>query len=181
MKKELLLIITGLFLFSVSNCFASEKTDVQMDTKVNNFGFTFKNAISESTDYEITLLKSESEKKEIEQNGFFDWLIKSEIYLFFGAIASTIVFTALSVTGAVCIGIGWTTLDTLQTLYYTGGVLFGFSWLFFLGAGAFWTFWGIAQYLKKNDYQATAFVTPVYNEIKPCKSSYSVGLSVSFY
>ena len=65
--------------------------------------------------------------------------------------------------------------------YALGGVLFGFSWLFFLGAGAFWTFWGIAQYLKKNDYQATAFVTPVYNEIKPCKSSYSVGLSVSFY
>lgn len=181
MKKELLLIITGLFLFSISNCFASEKTDVQMDTKVNNFVFTFKNAISESTDYEITLLKSESEKKEIEQNGFFDWLIKSEIYLFFGAIASTIVFTVQSVSGVICMGVGWGDFDSLYELYCAGSMLFGFSWLFFLGAGAFWTFWGIAQYLKKNDYQVTAFISPNHDEIKACNSGYAVGLSISFY
>lgn len=181
MKKRLLLIITGLFLFSVSNCFASEKTYVQKGTKVNNFGFTFKNAIFESTDSGITLLKSDSEKKEIEQNEFFDWLIKSEKYLFFGAIASTIAFTVQSVTGVICLGIGWGDFDSLYGLYCAGGMLFGFSWLFFLGAGAFWAFWGITQYLKKNDYQVTAFISPNHDEIKACNSGYTVGLSISFY
>ena len=181
MNKKLLLCSVLFFVLGIFVGFASEKFSDVPNKNIKIEGFTFADALESSNDTEILLMKDNNEKKQIEQNGFFDWIIKYEKYILIGAIASTIVFTALSVTGAVCIGIGWTTLDTLQTLYYTGGVLFGFSWLFFLGAGAFWTFWGIAQYLKKNDYQATAFVTPVYNEIKPCKSSYSVGLSVSFY
>jgi hypothetical protein len=181
MNKKKLLCSVLFFVLGISTGFASEKVfDVpQKDIQIERFSFA--DALESSSDSEFLLFKSESEKKQIEQNGFFDWIMKYEKYILIGAIASTIAFTALSVTGAVCIGVSWTVLDTLQTLYYTGGVLFGFSWLFFLGAGAFWAFWGIAQYLKKNDYQATAFAAPVYNEIKPCESGYSIGLSVSFY
>ena len=181
MNKKKLLCSVLFFVLGISAGFASEKvSDVpQKDIQIERFSFA--DALESSSDAEILLMKDNNEKEQIEQNGFFDWIIKYEKYILIGAIASTIAFTALSVTGAVCIGVGWTALDTLQSLYYTGGVLFGFSWLFFLGAGAFWAFWGIAQYLKKNDYQATAFAAPVYNEIKPCESGYSIGLSVSFY
>ncbi len=179
MKKKFLLILAAVSCLSVSYGFASEKTSVQPDIKVS--GFTFNDAVSESNDAGIVLLKSDKEKKEIEQNGFFDWLIKSEKYLLIGAIASTATFAVLSITGIVFMGAGWNSYATLYGLYFAGGILFGLSWLFFLGAGAFWAFWGIAQYLKKNDYQTTAFAAPIYNEAKPCNSSYAVGLSVSFY
>ncbi len=181
MNKRKLLCSVLFFVLEISAGFAAEKVSVVPQKDIQIKRFSFADALELSNDTKILFMKDNNEKKQIEQSGFFDWIIKYERYILIGAIASTIAFTALSVTGAVCIGIGWTTLDTLQTLYYTGGVLFGFSWLFFLGAGAFWAFWGIAQYLKKNDYQATAFAAPVYNEIKPSESGYSIGLSVSFY
>lgn len=179
MKKRFLFILVAIFCLSVSYGFASEKTGIQSEK--NAIGFTFSDAVSESSDAKLILLKSDTEKKEIEQNGFFDWLIKSEKYLLIGAIASTAAFAVLSITGIVFMGIGWGAFSTLYGLYCVGGVLFGLSWIFFLGAGAFWAFWGIAQYLKKNDYQTAAFAAPVYNEAKPCRSGYAVGLSVSFY
>lgn len=181
MNKKILLCSVLFFVFGTFVGFASEKFSDVPNKNIKIEGFTFADALESSNDAEILLMKDNNEKKQIEQNGFFDWIIKYEKYILIGAVLSTIGFAALSVTGAVLWGVGWATLDTLQILYYTGGILFGSSWLFFLGAGAFWAFWGIAQYLKKNDYQATAFATPVYNEIKPCESSYSVGLSVSFY
>lgn len=179
MRKRFLVILAAFFCLSVGYSFASEKPVVQSETKLK--GFTFNDAVAESSDAELVLLKSDKEKKEIKQNGFFDWLIKSEKGLLIGAIACTVGYGVVLITGAILMGVGSTNL--ILGVYYAGGAIFGLSWLCFLGAGVFWAFWGIAQYLKKHDYQATAFAKPVYNEVEPCSSSksFSVGLSVSFH
>ena len=128
MNKKLLLCSVLFFVFGTFVGFASEKFSDVPNKNIKIEGFTFADALESSNDAEILLMKDSNEKKQIEQNGFFDWIIKYEKYILIGAVLSTIAFAALSVTGAVLWGVGFATLDTLQILYYTGGIVFGSSW-----------------------------------------------------
>jgi len=94
------------------------------------------------------------------------------------AIAFTIAFAALSVTGIILMVVGYTMMNppkdlatSLTGLYvsYAGDAMFGVSWLFFVAAGVMWAFWGIIQYAKKEGIAMGVFST---ND--------SIGLSFKF-
>lgn len=83
------------------------------------------------------------------------------------AIAFTIAFAALSVTGIILMAVGYTMrvgndpFNWLTGLYveYVGDAMFGVSWLFFVAAIVMWAFWGIIQYAKKEGIVMGVFST----------------------
>ena len=152
--------------------FSNQISNVSKETTTVSFVNLFDN-------YQVDLMakKGGSEAKS-GYEGFVKKISKHEKLFFNLAIAFTIVFGVLFLTGITLIAVGnaiyygsknLADLLTGSYVYYAGYSLFGITWLFAIAAAVFWAFWGMIQHGKKKGYVLAPFV-----------EGESLGLSIKF-